>query len=87
MALLELHVDVGEGLTDALPQRDQAVIDHDDIENGGCNDAENDPGGHGRELLMKNGAAERPSRQNYFRHAFIPRFRREYVQTAEAGAR
>ena len=27
VALLQLHVDVGEGLVDALPQRDEAVVD------------------------------------------------------------
>ena len=30
MALLELDVDIGEGLADPLPQGDKAVIDDDD---------------------------------------------------------
>jgi hypothetical protein len=39
----QLHVDVGEGLVDPLPQADEAVIDEDGIDGGGGDDAEDDP--------------------------------------------
>ena len=48
VALLELHVDIGEGLVDALAQRHQPVIGTEGKENEDDNDAENDPAGrHG----------------------------------------
>jgi hypothetical protein len=53
MALLELHVDVGEGLADALAERDQPVIRAKREKNENDKDAENDPAGrHGNKLLM-----------------------------------
>src|SRR5664279_1678670 len=49
VALLELHVDVGEGLVGPLPHSDEAVVDTDGPDHDYDNDAENDPagGGHG----------------------------------------
>ena len=47
VALLELHVDVGEGLVDPLPHGDQAVVDHDRPDHEHDDDAEDDPGGGG----------------------------------------
>ena len=53
VALLELHVDVGKGLADALAERDQPVIGGEREENENDDDAENDPAGrHGKKLLM-----------------------------------
>ncbi len=43
VALLELHVDVGEGLADPLAQGDQPVIGAEREENENDEDAENDP--------------------------------------------
>ncbi len=52
MALLELHVDVGKGLTDALAERDQAVIRPEGKQHDDDDDAENDPAGrHDGQLL------------------------------------
>ncbi len=52
MALLELHVDVGKGLADALTERDQTVICAKREENENDDDADNDPAGrHGKQLL------------------------------------
>ena len=49
MALLELHVDVGEGLADALAERDQPVVGAEREKNENDDDAENDPAGrHGK---------------------------------------
>ena len=49
VALLELHVDVGKGLADALAERDQAVIGAEGEQHENDDDAENDPAGrHGR---------------------------------------
>ena len=45
VALLELHVDVGEGLADALAERDQPVIGAEREEHENDDDAENDPAG------------------------------------------
>jgi len=45
VALLELHIDVREGLVDPLPQRYQAVVDRDGEQHDDDNDAEYDPGG------------------------------------------
>src|SRR5579863_8289066 len=54
VTLLELHVDVGKGLADALAERDQAVIGAKRKQNEDDNDAENDPAGrHGKKLLVK----------------------------------
>ena len=48
MALLELHVDVGEGLADALAERDQPVIRGESEQHENDDDADNDPAGrHG----------------------------------------
>src|SRR6202022_4829309 len=53
MALLELHVDVGKGLADALAERDQTVIRSEREENENNDDADNDPAGrHDEQLLM-----------------------------------
>ena len=43
VALLQLHVDVGKGLRDPLPQRDEAVVDDDGIEDDRDDDREKDP--------------------------------------------
>ena len=52
MALLELHVDVGKGLADALAERDEAVIRTEGEQHDNDDDAENDPAGrHDRQLL------------------------------------
>jgi hypothetical protein len=52
VALLELHVDIGKGLADALAERDQAVIRPERKQHDDDDDAENDPAGrHGRQLL------------------------------------
>src|SRR5580692_9832405 len=54
VALLELHVDVGKGLVDALAERDQAIIGAEGKEDENDDDAENDPAGrHGLKLLMR----------------------------------
>src|ERR1035437_10599740 len=51
VALLELHVDLGKGLADALAERHQPVIRAEREENENNEDADNDPAGrHGREL-------------------------------------
>jgi hypothetical protein len=49
VALLELHVDVGEGLAATLPQRHQAVVGHDQPQADQHNHAKDDPacGAHG----------------------------------------
>ena len=48
VALLELHVDVGERLIDPLPHGDEAVVDHDDPQHENDNDTEDNPAdGHG----------------------------------------
>ena len=53
VALLELHVDVGKGLVDALAERDQAVVGRKREKHENDDDAENDPAGrHGKQLLM-----------------------------------
>jgi hypothetical protein len=41
--LLQLHVDVGEGLRDPLPERDEPVIGHDAVEDDRNDDREKDP--------------------------------------------
>jgi hypothetical protein len=46
VALLELHIDVGEGLFAPLPQGDEAVVDADEPENEENKNAENDPAAH-----------------------------------------
>ena len=51
MALLELHVDIGKGLVDALAERDQPVVGAEREENENDEDAENDPA-HDKQLLM-----------------------------------
>ena len=43
VALLQLHVDVGEGLADALAEGDQTVIGAEREENENDEDAENNP--------------------------------------------
>ena len=43
MALLELHVDVGERLVDPLPHGDEPVVDDDGIEDDRDDDREKDP--------------------------------------------
>jgi hypothetical protein len=43
MALLQLHVDVGEGLSDALIERDQSIIRREREENENDENANNDP--------------------------------------------
>src|SRR6516164_8589777 len=46
--LLQLHVDIGKGLVDALPERDQPVICAESEQRENDDDAENDPAGrHG----------------------------------------
>src|SRR5581483_4365809 len=53
MTLLELHVDVGEGLVDTLAERDQPVIGGKRKQNEDDDNAEDDPAGrHGKKLLM-----------------------------------
>src|SRR6201999_2642214 len=48
VALLELHVDIGKGLVDALAQRDQPVVGAEGEDDEDDDDAENDPAGrHG----------------------------------------
>ena len=42
MALLELDVDVGEGLIDALPKCDKAVVDKNDVQRRGDENGEED---------------------------------------------
>src|SRR5690606_30503965 len=53
VALFELDVDVGEGLVDALPHGNQAVVDRDCPYNEQYDDADDNPGsgGHGGGLL------------------------------------
>src|SRR4051812_21072269 len=51
VALLELHVDIGKGLADALAQRYQAVVGAERQEHEDDDDAENDPAGRHGELL------------------------------------
>jgi hypothetical protein len=51
VALLELHVDVGKGLADALAQRHQPVVGGEGKEHEDDDDAENDPAGRHGELL------------------------------------
>ena len=54
MALLELHVDVGKGLTDTLTERDEAVIGRKREKHENDDNADNDPAGrHGKELPMR----------------------------------
>jgi hypothetical protein len=54
VALLQLHVDVGKGLGNALAERDQAVIRTERKQHENDDDAENDPAGrHGKQLLMR----------------------------------
>jgi hypothetical protein len=53
MTLLELHVDIGKGLVDALAERDQPVIGAEGKQDENDNDAEDDPAGHGNKLLMQ----------------------------------
>src|ERR1700716_3541883 len=54
VALLELHVDVGKGLADALAERDQTVIRAEREQHENNDNADNDPAGrHGKELLMR----------------------------------
>src|SRR5258705_5073985 len=54
VALLELHVDVGKGLADALTERDQAVIGRKREKHENDDNADNDPAGrHGKELPMR----------------------------------
>jgi hypothetical protein len=43
VALLELHVNVGKGLSDALTERNQPIIRADREENENNEDADNDP--------------------------------------------
>ena len=45
VALLELHVDVGKGLADALAERDQPVVGRKCEKHEDDEDAENDPAG------------------------------------------
>ena len=47
VALLELHVDVGEGLADPLPHGHELVVDHDDPQHEDDDHSENDPAGRG----------------------------------------
>src|SRR5665811_1999636 len=42
VALLELDVDVGEGLIDALPKRDKPVVDKNDVQCRGEENGEDD---------------------------------------------
>ncbi len=49
MALLELHVDVGEGLVGPLPHGDEAVVDADRPDDDHGNGTEHDPTGGGHE--------------------------------------
>ncbi len=52
VTLLELDVDVGKGLADALAERHQAVVRTESKQREDDDDAENDPAGrHGRQLL------------------------------------
>ena len=53
VALLELHVDVGKGLADALAERDQPVIGTEGEEDEDDDDAENDPAGDMEKLLER----------------------------------
>src|SRR6185312_8800661 len=59
VALLELHIDVGEGLVGPLPHGDQAVVDADGPYNDYDNDAEDDPAGCRHETLLKRGGTGR----------------------------
>ncbi len=43
VALLQLHVDVGKGLADALTERNQTVIRAERKQNENNEDADNDP--------------------------------------------
>src|SRR4030095_3325077 len=43
VALLELHVDIGKGLADALTERNQSIIRAEREENENTEDADNDP--------------------------------------------
>jgi hypothetical protein len=43
VALLELHVDVGEGVAIGLPQRDQPVVDEDEEQDADAEDDRSDP--------------------------------------------
>jgi hypothetical protein len=53
MALLELHVDVGKGLVDALAECDQPVIGAERENHENHEDADYDPAGrHDGKLLM-----------------------------------
>src|SRR4029079_4325125 len=49
VTLLKLDVDVGEGLADPLPHRDELVVDHDDPQHEDDDHSDNDPArpGHG----------------------------------------
>ena len=55
VALLGLHVDVGEGLVDPLPHGNEAVVDHDDPSEQNDDHTDDDPGDgggrHGVRLL------------------------------------
>ena len=54
VALLELHVDVGKGLADALAERDQPIVGRKGEKHEDDDNAENDPAGrHGKKLLMR----------------------------------
>ncbi len=54
VALLELHVDVGIGLADALTERDEAIVGRESEKHENNDDADNDPAGrHGKQLLMR----------------------------------
>jgi hypothetical protein len=46
-ALLQLHVDIGEGLVDVLTQRDQPVVDPEQDQDDDDGDDDQDDGGHG----------------------------------------
>src|SRR5262245_23092767 len=58
MALLELHIDVGEGLVGPLPHSDQAVVDADRPDNDQGNDTEHNPTGGGHETAPDWGSGE-----------------------------
>jgi hypothetical protein len=54
VALLELHVDIGKRLVDALAQRDEAIVGGKRKKHEDDDDAENDPAGrHGKTLTTK----------------------------------
>ena len=59
MALLELHVDVGKGLADALTERDQPVVCAECEKHDDDDDAENDPASRHLEKLLMGGQEER----------------------------